>query len=853
MSDTSGNDRDKSVTLSDDSDQRIKAASPEQAEVQKEATGDASLAAEEKVVSEEIKADEDVVVDEPLGSARQASSDDRLDCAELLPTPRGAAPVVRKRRSWSLVWLLPLVALLMGGWLLWKTLSDVGITVHITFKSGQGIEAGKTEIRYKGLKVGLVKKVDIGKDLETVIVEAEVDRAAESGLRTGTEFWLVTPSVSFEGVSGLETLVSGNYIGVQPGGGSETTEFVAADKAPPVSMDEPGLHITLRADSLGSVSPGTPVYYKQIKVGTVQEYRLANNSQNVEVDIYVQPPFDELINSETRFWNASGVDISGGLNGFKVRTESLVSLISGGIAFSTPNDNKGEPVRNGHIFSLYSDYASAEAGIKVNIEFGSAQGLVEGVTQVVYRGVPIGTLQKMELSPDFNRVDAHILFDPKAESFLRKGSRFWLVKPSISLSGFSDLDTLVKGNYIAVEPGGGEPSTDFTALGQAPAYNEAEPGLKLTLHGHQLGSVAPGTPLYYHRVEVGSVMQYSLDKDGQGITMEVNVRPQYARLVNTATRFWHASGINIKGGLGGISIQTESLLAIATGGIALGNVDDEKGAPVKPGTEFILYDSLDKAMERGRVVTVRWQQADGLSVGSKVRWNGLEIGEVRGLQPDRNFSSITASIFLDLQGQRLAREGTEFWVVHPQLKLTEVSGLDSIVGGAYVQVRSKGMNGQLKTQFTGLDQAPVEQQLSGFPVILETRDLGSIRPGVTVFYRGVAVGKVVDTQLADTADKVLIQLAITPRYRSLVRTGSRFWNNSGFGMDFGLLSGASIRTQSVETLLAGGISFATPEGEKMGQPAAANSRFELNAEPQPEWQQWAPRIALPPQSRGSEQ
>ena len=109
MSDTSGNDRDKSVTPSDESDQRIKAASPEQAEVQKEATGDASLAAEEKAVSEEIKADEDVVVDEPLGSARQASSDDRLDCAEPLPTPRGAAPVVRKRRSWSLVWLLPLV------------------------------------------------------------------------------------------------------------------------------------------------------------------------------------------------------------------------------------------------------------------------------------------------------------------------------------------------------------------------------------------------------------------------------------------------------------------------------------------------------------------------------------------------------------------------------------------------------------------------------------------------------------------------------------------------------------------------------------------------------------------------
>ncbi|MFP8965355.1 MlaD family protein [Pokkaliibacter sp. CJK22405] len=774
------------------------------------------------------------------------SSGERSSSASA-PKPNVAQAVkVKKRRSWSFIWLLPFIAVCIGVWLLWHSMADAGIDVTITFKNGQGLEAGKTEIRYKGLKVGMVKKVQIGKDLETVIVEAELDRSTEDALKTGTQFWLVTPHISLEGVTGLDTLVSGNYIGIQPGNGAPTREFVAATKAPPVASDEPGLHLTLKAKTLGSLSPGAPIYYKQIKVGSVQDYRLADNSENVEIDAYVEQPYDELISEQTRFWNASGVTVSGGLNGFKVRTESLVSLISGGIAFANQGE-VGAPVANGHTFQLYNDYASAETGIGVNIHFNSAQGLVEGVTKVIYRGVEIGTVQKMELNDDYSQVNARVLFDPKAEEFLKTGTRFWLVKPSISLSGLSGLDTLVKGNYIAVEPGKGDSARDFTALGQPPAVDDEEPGLKLTLDAKELGSVSPGTPLYYQHVEVGSVVKYNLKSDGKGVTIVVNVRPRYIHLVNTETRFWHASGVRIKGGLGGVSIETESVMSLISGGIAMGNVTGQKGRAVKGNEHFILYSSMTKAAEQGREVHVHWQRADGLKAGDDVKWNGLTVGEVREIKPLRDFSGVDVTLFLHQDGQGLAREGAEFWVVHPEATISGVSGLDTVFGGSYVAVRQIDDAASLQTTFIGRNQAPAIEAIKGMPLVLEAHSLGSIKPGVNVYYRGVAVGQVSATRLADTADRVLIDVLIQPRYGALVRTNSVFWNNSGFGFDFGLFKGASLRTESLESLVAGGISFATPPEGAMGGRAKAYSHFKLNDDAKDDWSEWAPRIQLPPE------
>lgn len=762
------------------------------------------------------------------------------------PTAGVTQALVRRRKRWSMVWFLPLLALVIGIWLLWRSYSEAGIGIVVRFQNGQGLEIGKTELRYKGLRIGVLERLEFADDLSWVDAHINVERSAEGALRHGSRFWLVKPRISLDGITGLDTLVSGNYIAIRPGDGSFAREFEADLQPPPVDVTEPGLHLTLKARSLGSLSPGAPIYYKQIKVGSVQEYRLADNFTSVELDVYIPAPYDRLVSPSTRFWNASGISIRGGLGGFNVRTESLATLLVGGIAFYTPDEQAQTPVPNGSVFTLYEDYASAEAGVPVQIRFQSAEGLVAGSTPVVYRGITLGTVQDVSLSEDLSEVAAKVLFDPRAKALLNTGTRFWLVKPSISLAGLSGLDTLLKGQYIALEPGEGEPAREFQALAEGPNLDQVEDGLTLTLKARSLGSVSAGSPVYFRRIEVGKVLGYQLSDDHEQILIEVNIRPAYSHLVNTAARFWHASGIQLSGGLSGIKLETQSLLSLISGGIAFDYLEDAKTAKAKPSTEFILYDNERVALRRGRYVQIRWDDAQGLQPGAELRWQGLKMGEVTAIQPLQNWAGVLVEVLLQPEAYSLAVEGSRFWVVKPEVALSGVQGLDTLVSGAYIRVLPG--RGEAAKTFIGLAQPPVVEKEQGLRLVLVSAELGSHKAGEGVYYRGVQVGKVVRTALSHTAQDVLIEVLIEPRYANLVRQNSRFWNISGIGVDFGLFKGATIRTQSLETILAGGIAFATPP--ELAAKAPSGAYFNLHKEAEPTWLQWRPQIDLPGDTLG---
>lgn len=202
-----------------------------------------------------------------------------------------------------------------------------------------------------------------------MIATIEMNKAAEPHLTKGTRFWLVKPSVSLAGITGLETLVSGNYIAVSPGEGERTKRFTALKVAPPLSDSEPGLHLTLKAERLGSLNRDSPIFYKQIQVGRVKSYRLSEDQSTVEVKVFIEPAYASLVRKHTRFWNASGVSIDASLSGVKVRSESLSSIVAGGIAFATPEYRKDSPPTDPSLpFRLYEDFDAAQAGIRVKVK-----------------------------------------------------------------------------------------------------------------------------------------------------------------------------------------------------------------------------------------------------------------------------------------------------------------------------------------------------------------------------------------------------------------------------------------------------------------------------------------------------
>ncbi|MBV6289636.1 PqiB family protein [Pseudomonas aegrilactucae] len=761
-----------------------------------------------------------------------------------LPTAK-----TRPASNWSAIWILPLIALVIGGWLGWQAYRDAGVNIEVRFESGEGIVANKTEVVFKGMPVGKVTSLvldDKGSN-KGVIATIEMNQVAEGHLRKNTRFWLVKPSVSLAGITGLETLVSGNYIAVSPGDGEPAKRFKALKEPPPLSDSVPGLHLTLKADRLGSLNRDSPVFYKQIQVGRVKSYRLSEDQGTVEIKVFIEPAYATLVRKHTRFWNASGVSIDANLSGVKVRSESLASIVAGGIAFATPEHRNDSPPTDPALpFRLFEDFDAAAAGIRVKVKLSDFEGLQAGRTPVMYKGIQVGSLKTLKVDADLASAMAELTLDPLAEDYLVEGTQFWVVKPSISLAGITGLEALVKGNYIAIRPGdkGATAQREFEARAKAPPLDLKAPGLHLVLFSDNLGSLEVGSPILYRQVKVGSVQSYQFSRKQKRLLIGVHIEPEYANLVNGSTRFWNASGITLTGGLSGIQIKSESLQSLMAGGIAFDTPKPD--VPLKRRIPtFRLLENQEAADRKGTSITIKVDRADGLKVGTPIRFKGLDIGKVEAVDLADDLQSVMLKAQITEVPERIARVGTQFWVVKPALGIVKTANLETLVTGQYLEVQPAAKSLGPQRSFVALPEPPdLTAREAGLSLVLSAARRGSIKVGVPVTYREIAVGKVTGYELGQTADRVLIHILIEPRYASLVRGGSRFWNSSGFGFDIGLFKGATVRTESLETLIEGGIAFATPDGDRMGNAALAQQTFALFDKAEDEWLLWAPKIPL---------
>ena len=337
-----------------------------------------------------------------------------------------------RKKGISAVWIVPIVALLIGGWLFFKSWSEKGPEIEIVFKSAAGIQADKTVIKYKDIVVGKVTDVRFGNALKTVRVKAQLQKNMKPYLSENTRFWVVQAKVGFGEVQGLDTLLSGVYIEMDPQKGKKKVRlFEGLDKIPVVSTGEKGKTYLLEADSIGSIDVGSPVYFKQIKAGSVASYRLDFKHKKVMIEVFIKEPFDTLINDKTRFYNASGIQANISPDGIKIRTESLVALLMGGLAFENfPIHGIGKPVKSGHLFALYPSRDEAKKPeYKRELYFwvyfdGSIRGLTEG-SSVEFRGLKIGEVVNFNLigDTDTGEFKIPILLKIEPERFTITGSK----------------------------------------------------------------------------------------------------------------------------------------------------------------------------------------------------------------------------------------------------------------------------------------------------------------------------------------------------------------------------------------------------------------------------------------------
>jgi paraquat-inducible protein B len=324
-----------------------------------------------------------------------------------LPPVPESKEVPKRRTRLSLVWFIPILAALVGVYVAVTRILGEGPVITIVFQSAEGLEAGKTKIHYNGVDIGTVTAIRLSEDHQRVIIKAQMAPKTEEFLTADTQFWVVRPRISGANVTGLGTLISGAYIGLEIGDSKEhKREFVGLETPPVVTGEVPGRLFVLKTPDLGSLDTGTPIFFRRLQVGQVSSYALDQDGKALTVKIFVRAPYDQYVNPNTRFWHASGVDLSLSASGLKVQTQSVLSILIGGVAFETdPTVPLLQPAEANTVFTLYSDRAHAFEPAAHNpqtyqlIFNESVRGLTVGAP-VEFRGIPIGEVADVRAQID---------------------------------------------------------------------------------------------------------------------------------------------------------------------------------------------------------------------------------------------------------------------------------------------------------------------------------------------------------------------------------------------------------------------------------------------------------------------
>jgi len=349
------------------------------------------------------------------------------------------------QRRISSVWIIPIVAAMLAGGLAWRTLSERGPTITLSFDNADGLEAGKTIVSYRSVPIGTVQDIALADDIQSVLVTVQMRASSRERLNKDAKFWVVRPRMGAGGVSGLSTLVSGDYIGADLGdeGGVFQSHFIGLEDPPLQNTGGPGLAIELVAERLGGLSEDAPIYHREVAVGTIRHFALSEDGRSVVIHAIIESPYAKHVYENSKFWNASGLDVTGSLaKGVDINVESLRSMIAGGVAFAT-NEKPGKPAQPGARFTLSPhedsfDLAHPSKPSKRFVVESTELGSIASEDPVLYRGQQVGEVVSHRLHNDARTVGILIQIYEPYDRLVRTNSIFWNssgISADLSLTG----------------------------------------------------------------------------------------------------------------------------------------------------------------------------------------------------------------------------------------------------------------------------------------------------------------------------------------------------------------------------------------------------------------------------------
>ncbi|WP_286234021.1 PqiB family protein [Thalassotalea sediminis] len=721
--------------------------------------------------------------------------------------------IISPKEGVSAVWLVPVIALLFGAWLLIKAVYERGVYITVQFNNASGIVVGKTEVRYKGLPIGVVRQVEVTDDLQSLLVKIEMVSSSEELLTNNTKFWYVTADVSFQGVTGLDTLLSGSYIRVQPDlehRGNPSRFFVALNEAPELEKSTPGLHLTLKTQSLGSINKNSPVTFKQIPVGNVSGVQYNIDDGTVDISVFIKPEHAYLVKENSIFWNASGFEFTGSLtSGIKVKTESIGTIISGGIAFDDPKFSTPlPPAKSGDEFVLHPDFQTAEMGHEITLMLDWDTGIDRGAL-IEYQGLTLGVIDAFsKIDPKTRKITALAKVSPRVVPYLTSDSQFYTVTPEFDLGGVTNLHTLLKGPHLSLRPSlKGEPQTTFNVYAHRPAYTYDEPGLHLMLTTNKMSSLKVGTNIYFKKQVVGSIQAIE-NKTSEEVLVHIHIKEKYKQYVTSNTRFWNTSGIKVTAGIQGLALKANSLQSILAGGISFGTLTKGSTQPVKNGDVFPLLANR-KIAKQSLPITLSVNDIKGVKMGTRVIYRGHVIGSVHSIAHGQEYHQLAIGLLPEFD--YLLKSSTKFWLVDPKLSLSGITDTDALFGGNYIAV-AEG-KGEVTNKFVlHLNPPALDTSARGLQLTLISSTGTRLVPGNPIDYKGIEVGRIDSLALSEAGDETRISISIYEQYQHLINHHTRFYSASGLTITTSL-TGFALNAESAETILRGGLSFYNPKSD----------------------------------------
>ncbi|MDP8052145.1 MlaD family protein [Pasteurella atlantica] len=706
-------------------------------------------------------------------------------------TPQVETAKVRPPRKISIFWLLPVIAFIIGALLFFQILKERGEIITLHFTDGAGITAKKTPIRYQGLQIGLVKKVSFSEDLKNVDVIAEITPEASSLLREDTKFWLVQPSVSLAGVSGLDSIVSGNYITLLPGKGDEADEFIAELEPPVAPVTAGDLLIKLVSDDLGSISIGSNVYFKKVPVGSILSYRFTEDQQQVEIDVMIKKKYANLVKKNSHFWNISGINATLDLSGLSIAIDSIQSVVQGAIAFDSPKDDTQQAVQNQH-YTLYKNLKAANRGIEVDVLLPLHSSVKVNETALFYQNTKIGVLAELDpidTSMEQKVLKGKLLLNPNYTHLLRSGTTILLKEPKFGLNKqqITKLNELVRGNFFdVVKVGEGEELNTFSIQKEADYLLSRPDVLGLTLVASQSYGVDKGQGIYYNDIQIGEILERNVTL--KNVSFKVMIYPEYRRFIAKNSQFVSISHFDLSANMDGVQFKSASPTEWLKGGIRM-LVEEPKGKPLD---SYPLYENRENAQQgiidtQKRVTKVlSAKKVSGINKGSVILYNDFQVGEVLDITPKAEKFEI--GLFIIPKYRHLLTNKSRFWI-------EPATAIDISTKGINIQAAPfmRTLKGAISFDNKGRKQSNTlyenyDKVFAGNSYItLITKDAAKLSEGMPIKYMGLTIGHIKTLKLENAKKRIKVTASIKSKYYGIVaRSGSVFKaispqiNSSGF-------------------------------------------------------------------------